>query len=147
VLDPQWQQYLIADDEYDEVDGTGAAADGYPISYIWDITSLETPKQTGHYKGLRKGIDHNQYVKDGFSYQSNYGLGLSILDLRSIPSDPTGKGVKEVAYFDIHPEDDHLPGGGEVEFTGTWSNYPFFPSGYIMINTIERGVFVVKQSQ
>ncbi|KAK4235075.1 hypothetical protein C8A03DRAFT_46719 [Achaetomium macrosporum] len=146
VLDPKWQQYLIADDEYDEYDKQGLAADGYPISYIWDISSLESPKQTGHYKGLRKGIDHNQFVKDGFAYQSNYGLGLSILDLRSVPRDPTGKGIKEVAYFDIHPEDDHLPGGGNVTFVGTWSHYPFFPSGYIVINTMDRGAFVVKRS-
>ncbi|GAB1319804.1 Regulatory P domain-containing protein [Madurella fahalii] len=146
VLDPEWQQYLITDDEYDEVNKTGVAADGYPISYIWDITSLEQPKQTGHYKGLRRGIDHNQYVKDGFTYQSNYGLGLSILDLRSVPSDPTGGGIREVAYFDTHPEDDHLPGGGNVTFTGSWSNYPYFPSGHIVINTLDRGVFVVKRS-
>ncbi|KXX74773.1 hypothetical protein MMYC01_208311 [Madurella mycetomatis] len=146
VLDPEWQQYLITDDEYDEVNRTGVAADGYPISYIWDITSLEKPLQTGYYKGLRRGIDHNQYVKDGFTYQSNYGLGISILDLRSVPSDPTGGGIEEVAYFDTYPEDDHLPGGGNVTFTGSWSNYPFFPSGHIVINTLDRGVFVVKRS-
>ncbi|KAK4244296.1 hypothetical protein C7999DRAFT_17432 [Corynascus novoguineensis] len=146
VLDPEWQQYLITDDEYDEFNKTGIGAEGYPISYIWDISSLEAPKQTGHYKGLRKGIDHNQYVKDGFTYQSNYGLGLSILDLRSVPSDPSGKGIKEVAYFDTHPEDDHIPGGGNVTFTGSWSNYPFFPSGFIVINTMDRGAFVVKRS-
>ncbi|KAL2193256.1 hypothetical protein P885DRAFT_45587 [Corynascus similis CBS 632.67] len=146
VLDPEWQQYLITDDEYDEFNKTGIGAEGYPISYIWDISSLEAPKQTGHYKGLRKGIDHNQYVKDGFTYQSNYGLGLSILDLRSVPSDPSGKSIKEVAYFDTHPEDDHIPGGGNVTFTGSWSNYPFFPSGFIVINTMDRGAFVVKRS-
>nr|CAD70561.1 hypothetical protein [Neurospora crassa] len=146
VLDPNWQRYLILDDEYDEYDAAGLGADGYPITYIWDISSLEKPKQTGHYKGLRRGIDHNQFIKDGFSYQSNYGLGLSILDLRSVPLDPTGKRIKEVAYFDVHPEDDSAPGGGNVTFTGTWSHYPFFPSGYIVINTMDRGAFVVKRT-
>jgi hypothetical protein len=66
--------------------------------------------------------------------------------LRSVPQDPTGKGIKEVAYFDIHPEDDMLEGGGNVTFTGTWSNYPYFSSGYIVINTMDRGAFVVKPS-
>jgi len=146
VIDPQWQQFLITDDEYDEVRGNGPAKDGYPVSYIWDISSLAAPKQTGHYKHLRKGIDHNQYVKDGFAYQSLYGLGLSILDLHSVAADPTGKGIKEVAYFDTYPEDDHLPGGGNVTFTGSWSNYPYFPSGYIFINTMDRGAFIVKRS-
>jgi choice-of-anchor B domain-containing protein len=144
VLDPNWQQFLIVDDEYDEVRGTGLGSEGFPISYIWDISSLEAPKQTGHYKGLRKGIDHNQYIKDLHSYQSNYGLGLNILDLRSVATDPTGAGIREVGYFDTYPEDDHLPGGGNVTFTGTWSNYPFFKSGFILINTMDRGAFVVK---
>ncbi|KAK4165470.1 hypothetical protein QBC43DRAFT_368992 [Cladorrhinum sp. PSN259] len=147
VLDPKWQQFLITDDEYDEVDAVGPAKDGYPISYIWDISSLENPKQTGHYKGLRKGIDHNQFVRDGFSYQSNYALGISVLDLRSVPKDPTGKGIQEVAYFDTYPEDDNLPGGGNVTFTGSWSHYPFLPSGFIVINTMDRGAFVVKKSK
>ncbi|KAK5655174.1 hypothetical protein OQA88_6073 [Cercophora sp. LCS_1] len=146
VLDPKWQQFLITDDEYDEVQGNGFAQGGYPVSYIWDISSLESPKQTGHFVGPRKGIDHNQYVKDGFAYQSNYGLGLSVLDLRSVPTDPTGKGIKQSAFFDTYPEDDNLPGGGNVTFTGTWSNYPYFASGFIVINTMDRGAFVVKQS-
>jgi len=147
VLDTKWQQFLIMDDEYDEVDAVGPAADGFPVSYIWDISSLASPKQTGYYKGLRRGIDHNQFVKDGFSYQSNYALGISVLDLRSVPSDPTGKGIKEVAYFDTHPEDDNVPGGGNITFTGTWSHYPFLPSGFIVINTMDRGAFVVKKSE
>lgn len=147
VLDTKWQQFLIMDDEYDEVDAVGPAAEGFPVSYIWDISSLASPKQTGYYKGLRRGIDHNQFVKDGFSYQSNYALGISVLDLRSVPSDPTGKGIKEVAYFDTHPEDDNVPGGGNITFTGTWSHYPFLPSGFIVINTMDRGAFVVKKSE
>ncbi|KAK1750438.1 hypothetical protein QBC47DRAFT_309836 [Echria macrotheca] len=147
VLDPNWQQFLITDDEYDEVRGTGPAKDGFPVSYIWDISSLEAPRQTGYYKGLRRGIDHNQFVRDGFSYQSMYGLGISIIDLRSVAEDPTGGGIKEVAFFDTYPEDDHLPGGGNVTFTGSWSHYPFFPSGFIVINTMDRGAFVVKRSE
>ncbi len=134
------------DDEYDEVRRLGFANQGHPVSLIWDVSNLEKPKQTGHYTSLRRGIDHNQYVHDFHAYQSNYGLGLSILDLRSVPTDPTGKGIKEVAYFDTYPEDDHLPGGGNVTFTGSWSNYPYFPSGFIVINTMDRGAFVVKRS-
>lgn len=26
-----------------------------------------------------------------------------------------------------------------MEFVGTWNHYPFFKSGYILINTIEEG--------
>lgn len=145
LLDTEWQDFLVLDDEYDEYDKVGPGAAGYPITYIWDITDLEAPKQTGYYQALRKGIDHNQFVSDGFAYQSNYGGGLVILDVSSIPTDPTGAGVEQVAFFDIYPEDDDVEGGGEIEFVGTWSHYPFFKSGYIVINTIERGAYVVKR--
>jgi choice-of-anchor B domain-containing protein len=144
VLDPKNQQYLLLDDEYDEYEKVGPGIPGHPITYIWDISSLKAPKQTGLYKSGATGIDHNQYVADGFAYQSNYGTGLRILDVRSIPQDPTGAGVKEIAFFDIYPEDDNLPGGGSVDFVGTWSSYGLFKSGFITINTMERGVFVVK---
>ncbi|KAI8626109.1 hypothetical protein F5Y19DRAFT_232914 [Xylariaceae sp. FL1651] len=146
LLDSQWQQYLVLDDEYDEYDGNGAGAAGYPITYIWDISSLEAPKQTGYYSAKVKGIDHNQFINGDFAYQSNYGGGLHILDISSIPEDPTGAGVKEVAHFDIYPEDDNDEGGGVIDFVGTWSHYPYFKSGFIVINTIERGAYVVKRT-
>lgn len=104
VLNTEWQEYLVLDDELDEQQARGPAADGYPVTFIWDIKNLEKPKQTGYYKGPRITIDHNQYVIGNYSYQSNYGAGISILDISSIPSDPTGKGVKEVGWFDIYPE-------------------------------------------
>ena len=63
-----------------------------------------------------------------------------------MPEDPTGDSVCEIAYFDIYPEDDQMEGGGYVGFVGTWSSYAFFPSGYIFINTIERGAWVVKMT-
>jgi choice-of-anchor B domain-containing protein len=145
LIDPEWHQYLVQDDEYDEYDKKGVAADGYPVTYIWDISNLEAPKQTGYYKSPAYGIDHNQYVHDGFAYQSNYGTGFRILDVSSIPQDPTGKGVKEVAYFDVYPEDDAMPHGGSVSFVGTWSSYAYFKSGYIFVNTMERGGYVLKR--
>ncbi|KAI1267438.1 hypothetical protein F5Y18DRAFT_337878 [Xylariaceae sp. FL1019] len=146
LLDTEYQQFLVLDDEYDEYDKVGPGAKGYPITYIWDISSLEAPKQTGYYSAKVKGIDHNQFINGDFAYQSNYGGGLHILDISSIPSDPTGAGVSEVAHFDIYPEDDNDEGGGEIDFVGTWSHYPYFKSGYILINTIERGAYIVKRS-
>lgn len=51
------------DDEYDEYDSAGAGADGFPISYFWDITSLEAPVLTGYFRNeYALGIDHNQYM-------------------------------------------------------------------------------------
>lgn len=114
------------------------------MTYIIDIKNLENPIQTGYYKSKHFGVDHNQYVFDGLAYQSNYGIGLSVLDISGIPEDPTGGNVEEVAWFDVYPEDDAEPKGGVIDWVGTWSHWGGFPSGYIMVNTIERGVFVVK---
>jgi hypothetical protein len=78
------------------------------------------------------------------SYQSNYGSGLRIVDVSSVAQNPTGKGFKEVGFFNCHPEDDAV--GGEVEFFGSWSVYPYFKSGYILLNSIERGLYSLKRS-
>ncbi|KAJ8514252.1 hypothetical protein ONZ45_g8188 [Pleurotus djamor] len=147
VLDQEWQQYLILDDEYDEVRAQGAAADGNAVTYIWDVSDLERPVQTGLFKTPGVTIDHNQYIANGKVYQSNYGAGLRVVDISSIPSDPTGNSVTEVGFFDIYPEDDNLPGGGALSFVGSWSSYGLFPSGNIVINSIERGAFVVRLAE
>ena len=57
-----------------------------------------------------------RYIWGNYSYQSNYGAGVRVYDVSSVPEDPTGAGVCEVAFFDIHPEDDDLPGGGAIAF-------------------------------
>ncbi|KAK5106763.1 hypothetical protein LTS08_000885 [Lithohypha guttulata] len=147
VNDVNWQSHILLDDELDEEYMTGLAADRFPVTYIIDISNLEAPIHTGHYKHKSYSIDHNQYVYDGLDYMSNYGAGIRVLDVSSVPSDPTGGSVEEVAFFDIYPEDDHLPNGGIIDFVGTWSHYANFPSGYVLVNTIERGAFIVKMSQ
>ncbi|EXF75539.1 hypothetical protein CFIO01_06275 [Colletotrichum fioriniae PJ7] len=147
VNDVNWQEWLFMDDEYDEDDLAGPAADGYPVTYIWDIRSLDSPKQTGLFKHTVKGIDHNQYVVGDLLVQSNYGAGVRVWDVSSVPQDPTGGSVCEIAYFDIYPEDDSLPGGGAIQFSGTWSSYAYFKSGFIFVNTIERGAYLVKMTK
>lgn len=146
VTNTTWQEFLVLDDEYDEYRGTGPGKDGYAITYFWDIRDLRNPKQTGYFKSPAYGPDHNQFVVDGLAYQSNYGSGLRILDVRSLSQDSTGKLVKEVGFFDVYPENDNQPNGGTLAFVGTWSHYPFLPSGYILVNTIERGAFVLKRA-
>ncbi|KAH7374748.1 hypothetical protein B0T11DRAFT_308627 [Plectosphaerella cucumerina] len=153
VLDKEWQEYLVMDDEYDEVGRTGPhvgpAIDRFAVTYIWDISDLTAPKQTGLYKATVRSIDHNQYINkyDGLVYQSSYGAGLRVYDVSSIPQDPTGDSVCEVAYFDIYPEDDGLQAGQNPTFVGSWSSYAEFPSGFVWINTIERGGYLVKPTK
>lgn len=137
-------RYLLLDDELDESKGTGAASDGRTTTYIVDVANLSKPVFTGYYKSPAKAIDHNQYVVDGLSYMSNYGSGLRVVNVTSVAQDSTGAGFKEVGFFDVHPEDDAV--GGEVKFTGSWSVYPYFQSGHLLVNSIERGIFSVKLS-
>ncbi|EAS34467.3 uncharacterized protein CIMG_05491 [Coccidioides immitis RS] len=142
LTDPVKMEYLLLDDELDESDKTGEAKNGHTTTYIFDIKSLKKPKHTGTYQSPVKSIDHNQYVVNGLTYQANYGSGLRIVDISSVERDPTGKSFKEVGFFDCHPEDDEQ--GGVVDFFGSWSVYPYFKSGYTLINSIERGVYSVK---
>ncbi|KAL8364938.1 hypothetical protein RB595_003973 [Gaeumannomyces hyphopodioides] len=145
VTDVNNQEFLLLNDERDERFKAGPAADQLPVVYIWDIRDLEHPKQTGIYKYDTPAIDHNLYIKDGIMFQSMYGSGYQFLDVSSIgPADPTGAGICRAAFIDIYPEDDNLPGGGIVEFVGSWSSWGWFPSGFHVVNTIERGVFLVK---
>ncbi|KAK3181525.1 hypothetical protein K4F52_007235 [Lecanicillium sp. MT-2017a] len=135
-------RYLLLDDELDEKRKTGPAADEHTATYIVDVSSLENPFFTGVYKAPMKSIDHNLYVIDGIAYQSNYMSGLRVIDVNSLENDPTGAGIEEIAYFDVHPEDDDI--GGEANFGGAWSVYPYFKSGNIVVNSIERGLFSLK---
>ncbi|KAH7324564.1 hypothetical protein B0I35DRAFT_388417 [Stachybotrys elegans] len=144
VNDVNNQEWIFMDDEYDEVSLAGPAADGYPVTYIWDIRDLENPKQTGLFKAANRGIDHNQYVWGNYVYQSSYGAGVRVYDVSSVPSDPTGNSVCEIAFFDTYPEDDAQEGHGTIQFSGSWHSYAGFKSGFVFINTIERGGFLVK---
>jgi choice-of-anchor B domain-containing protein len=136
------QRFLLLDDELDEQRRRGPAANQHTTTYIVDISNLKSPRFTGTYQSPAISIDHNQYVVDGLSYQAKYGSGLRIIDVTSLGSDPTGRGIREVGFFDVHPEDDDV--NGRAEFVGTWSVYPFFKSGHILLNSIERGAYVLK---
>lgn len=142
IVDPEDMSYLLLDDELDEMDRSGKAANNHTTTYIFDISSLKDPQYTGFYQSPAKSIDHNQYVVEGLSYQSNYGSGLRIVDVSSVFDDPSGADFNQVGFFDCYPEDDAE--GGVVAFTGSWSVYPYFPSGFILLNSIERGVFSLK---
>ncbi|KHO02116.1 regulatory P domain-containing protein [Metarhizium album ARSEF 1941] len=135
-------RYLLLDDELDEQKQNGAAADGHTTTYIVDVANLSKPVFTGYYKSPVKSIDHNQYIVDGLSYMSNYASGLRVVNVTSVGRDNTGAGFKEVAFFDVRPEDDAV--GGETVFKGAWSVYPYFQSGHVLVNSIERGIFSVK---
>lgn len=135
-------RYLVLDDELDEVMRRNASQDTHTTTYIFDLADLTAPRWTGQYKSPVRSIDHNQYVVDhAVSYQANYASGLRVVDVSGVPADPTGGNMKELAHFDCYPEDDADP---QPEFNGAWSVYPWFKSGTVVLNCIERGLFALK---
>jgi choice-of-anchor B domain-containing protein len=125
-------KYLYLNDEGDESAGQGEAAKG-TRTLVWDVQDLSDPVLVKEHVGTTKAIDHNLYVKGDRMYQANYTSGLRILDV----SDP--RNPKEVGFLDTHPGDDGTP-----SFAGSWSVYPYFKSGSIVVTSIGEGVFFVK---
>ncbi|SPO02453.1 uncharacterized protein DNG_05126 [Cephalotrichum gorgonifer] len=138
-------KYLLLDDELDEQEKAGAAADQHTTTYIVDVQDLTKPVFKGVYKSPQRSIDHNQYIIDGLSYQANYGSGLRVVNVTSINEDDTGAMFKEVGFFDVHPADDSV--GGQATFNGAWSVYPYFQSGHIVVSSIERGIFSLRHNE
>jgi hypothetical protein len=104
-------------DELDEMNfGNGTR------TYIADVSDLDNPVVMGFYESLNTAIDHNMYVRGDKIYASNYLSGLRVSKIG-----PDGN-ITPLAYFDTNPESD------APSFDGTWSNYPYFPSGNIAIS-------------
>lgn len=125
--------YYYVNDELDEMQGTTSKT----RTMIWDITDLDEPVLVKEHLGTVGSSDHNLYIKGNLMYQSNYNSGLRVLDI-SDPENPV-----EVAYFDVAPQADDNTAG----FNGTWSNYPYFQSGTLVVTGIESGLFLLKKRQ
>ncbi len=124
-------RYFYMNDEGDEVAGLAPRT----RTLVWDIEDLDDPVLLDEHMGTTAASDHNLYVQGRFMYQSNYVSGLRILDV----SDPAN--IREVGYFDTVGGED-APG-----FAGSWSNYPFFSSGVILVTSINEGLFLLKKRQ
>lgn len=132
--------HFIMGDELDEPDAT---EDGEPIktrSLVFDVSDIRDANFTGFSQGETGAIDHNMYTLDGLVYQSNYAAGLRVLDIADVADvDLEGNfDLPQVAFFDGFPAHD------DPEFVGTWSNYPYFPSGTIAMTGIDEGLFFLK---
>ena len=123
------RRHFLLDDETDEVNFGGNTR-----TYVWDVQDLEIPEVQFVYHGPTAASDHNQYVHDGYSYQSDYKSGLRVLDLSAIA---TGS-LSEAAFFDTYP------GGDTTGYQGTWSNYPYYASGVVAVSDIESGLFILQ---
>lgn len=116
-------RYFYMNDEGDEprglVEGTR--------TLVWDVSDLDDPVLVTEYIASTPDTDHNLYIKDNLMYQSNYGAGLRILDITN-PESPT-----EIGFFE--------PGPG----SSSWSNYPYFKSGTLIVTSGNEGLFILKK--
>ena len=120
-------KYFVVGDELDEQNfGVNTT------TYFFNVEDLNNPFLAGTFVSETSAIDHNLYIKDGIAYQSNYRAGLRMLDVSNAPS------AAEIGYFDVYPSND------AASFNGTWSNYPYFPSGVVAVSHIEEGLFLLK---
>ncbi len=113
----------------DELDG------GPTRTLIWDLADLDNPLLANEYLGPTTSKDHNLYIVGDLMYEANYTTGLRVLDI-SDRLNPV-----ERAYFDTYTPND---GSG---FSGAWSNYPFFPSQYVLVSSIGEGLFIVRPAE
>ncbi len=121
------RQFFYVNDELDEGDTVGVTT-----TRIFNVSNLASPSFVGTATTGRPSIDHNLYTHDGYMYQSNYRSGLRVFDIAN-PASPV-----QVAWFDT------FPGSDAAAFNGAWSNYPFLPSGTIIVSDIERGLFMLR---
>ncbi len=125
------KQYMYIDDELDESQ-IGAPPS---LTRILDVSDPFNPTFVGTFSSGRPSIDHNLYTKGDLIFESNYRSGLRIFDA-SNPVAPF-----EIAFFDSYPADDN------ANYNGNWGNYPYLPSGTILISDMERGLFALRLSQ
>lgn len=121
------RKILYLNDELDEGSNVSVTT-----TRVINVEDPANPRFLGTYTTGLPSVDHNLYTNDYLVYQSNYRSGLRVFDGLD-PANPV-----EVAYIDT------FPGSDSPEFNGAWSNYPYFPSGNIIISDIERGLFVVR---
>jgi len=121
--------HYLVDDELDEQNlGTTTR------THIFNFTDLDNIGYMNYYLSTNTSIDHNLYTKDQFVYESNYRSGVRILDASRVS---TGV-MNEVGFFDLFPTND-LP-----QFSGTWSNYPYLPSGVNLATSMYDGFFILR---
>ncbi len=125
-------KYYLMDDEIDEINlGVNTR------TLVWDIQDLDNPFYLGDHLSDIEATDHNLYIKDNLVFQANYKGGLRVLEMTDIEN----ASLNEIGFFDTFPE------ANSAGYDGAWSNYPFFPSGNIIISDYDRGLFIVKASE
>ena len=127
--------YFYLNDEGDEVSGLSSGT----RTLVFDVRKLDDPVLVGQYVTESPATDHNLYIRGNLMYQSNYRSGLRVYDV----TDPAE--LSPVGYFDTVPWGSNEGMGNlSTGALGSWSNYPFFDSGVIVVTSGLEGLFLLK---
>ncbi|MEY3693220.1 MAG: hypothetical protein RL157_544, partial [Bacteroidota bacterium] len=111
---------------------TDEVANGYVAAY--DVNDLTNVNERFRHR-IQQGtgvIPHNAHVDGIHVVTSYYTFGCHVLDTE-VPDLPV-----LAAYFDTSPQ---YSGTG---YNGAWGAYPYLPSGRILVNDIETGLWVLE---
>jgi len=149
------QRYFLHDDESDN-GSSQDAIQGRTRTRVFDVTDLTRPFLQSVYHGETRSPAHNLYTRGRYMYNANYIDGLRIVDIARIddpgeefapetPSAPDHQGLREVACFDTDPfrNDMGVFDNGRTAWGASWSNYPYFRSGIVVVSGLD-GLFLVR---
>ena len=115
----------------DELDETGGQVSN-TRTLIFDVADLDDPQLVKEHFSENTSSDHNLYIVGDLMYQSNYNSGLRVFDIAD------RENPRPVGFFDT------VPGEDFPSMNGSWSNYPFFKSGIVVVTSGGEGFFVVR---
>jgi choice-of-anchor B domain-containing protein len=131
----EWKNGIV-DEAFLSAPGANNGADGAGAGYLGDFVQ--------RYVHETISIDHNLYITDdgdeiandtGYIWQANYNAGLQVF--RYSDAGLAGGDLLRVGYFDVDP------GLNVKAYGGAWNVYPYFPSGTVIVSTLDEGLFVL----
>ncbi len=140
----QHHDFLIFNDELDELNTRVGALTGGTTTYWVELADLDAKDDDGrfngapvqHHKHDTLATDHNLYVKGDLIFEANYTAGLRVL---RYPEEGLRNGeLTEVGFFDVDP------GVDSAGFAGAWNVYPFFESGTILVSSLDEGLYTLR---
>jgi choice-of-anchor B domain-containing protein len=116
----------------DEVPG------GLPIHFV-DVQNLSNIQPVNIFHPQPNTTAHNPYILDNnFAIVSCYQDGLWVYDI----SNPNS--ISIAGYFDTYPQGGaNINNYGGGPYAGNWGAYPYLPSGIVIANDMQNGVFIL----
>ena len=111
---------------------------GCPIHLV-DVQNFSNVQPVKNFLPSINTTPHNPYViGNKFAVVACYQEGLQIYNIAN-PSNVSFSG-----YFDTYPQGGSNTGDyGDIAFRGNWGAYPYLPSGIILANDMQNGLFIL----